>query len=109
MSTVATSPLPDAVHLPDDPALLKQMVAELLATVTRLRTTIDQQQTHIQLLVRRTFGRRSERVEGPTLFDLGGPADELPAPPPEAPVPEAAVKRRGGRATTPSFRSAPRA
>src|SRR5262249_55578460 len=70
MSTVATSPLPDAAHLPDNPALLKQMVAELLATVTRLRTTIDQQQAHIQSLVRLTFGRRTERVEGPTLFDL---------------------------------------
>jgi hypothetical protein len=48
MSTVATSPPPDAAHLPDDPALLKQMVAELLATLMRLRTTIDQQQAYIQ-------------------------------------------------------------
>jgi transposase len=96
MSTVATSPPLDTAHLPDDPALLKQMVAELLATVTRLRTTIDQQQAHIQSLVRLTFGRRTERVEGPTLFDLGGSADEVPAPSPEeAPVPEVTVKRRG--------------
>src|SRR6516165_3823967 len=103
MSTVATSPPPDAAHLPDDPALLKQMVAELLATVTRLRTTIDQQQAHIHSLVRRTFGRRTERVEGPTLFDLGDSADELPAPTPEAPVHEVTVKRRGhGRRRHPS-------
>ena len=80
------------------------MVAELLATVTRLRTTIDQQQAHIQSLVRLTFGRRTERVEGPTLFDLGGPADEVPAPPlEEAPVPEVTMRRRGhGRRRHPS-------
>jgi hypothetical protein len=56
--------------LPDDAGILKQMVAELLATVTQLRTTIEKQQAHIQYLVRLTFGRRTERVEGPTLFDL---------------------------------------
>jgi transposase len=103
MSTVATSSLPDAAHLPDDPTLLKQMVAELLITVTQLRTTIDQQQAHIQSLVRMTFGRRTERVEGPVLFDLGGAAEEVPASPLEAPMPEVAVKRRGhGRRRRPS-------
>jgi transposase len=96
MSTDVT-PLPhDATHLPDNPVVLQQMVAELLKTVTQLRTTIDQQQAHIQYLVRMTFGRRTERVEGPMLFDLAGPAGERPpAPSPEAPVPEVIVKRRG--------------
>jgi transposase len=76
MSTGVTPSALDPTHLPDDVGVLKQMVAELLATVTQLRTTIEKQQAHIQYLVRRTFGRRAERVEGPTLFDLGAPAEE---------------------------------
>jgi len=43
MSTDVTAAVLDPTHLPDDAGVLKQMVAELLATVTRLRTTIDQQ------------------------------------------------------------------
>jgi transposase len=71
------------------------MIQELLTTVTLLRTTIDKQQAHIQTLVRMTFGRRSERVEGPTLFDLTPPAAE-PAPPPDPePATPTATKRRG--------------
>jgi transposase len=96
MSTDVTAAVVDPTHLPDDAGVLKQMVAELLATVTQLRTTIDQQQAHIQYLVRLTFGRRSERVEGPTLFDLSARAEEaVSAPPPEVPGPTAVGKRRG--------------
>ncbi len=95
MSTDVTTPALDPTHLPDDTGVLKQMVAELLATVAHLRTTIDKQQGHIQYLVRRTFGRRTERVEGPTLFDLSAPAEEaVSAPPPEVPCPQVVGKRR---------------
>ena len=103
MSTDVVAPSPVPAPLPDDPALLKQMVAELLATVNRLRTTIDQQQAHIHSLVRMTFGRRTERVEGPLLFDLGGPADEVPTPSPEVPKSEVTGKQRGhGRRRRPT-------
>src|SRR3954452_700416 len=95
MSPGVKGPAADPALLPDGVGVLKQMVAELLTTVTRLRTTIDQQQAHIQSLVRMTFGRRSERVEGPMLFDLAGPAAERPAPPPEPLVPATIVQRRG--------------
>jgi hypothetical protein len=71
------------------------VVTELLATVAHLRTTIDKQQGHIQCLVGLTFGRRAERVEGPTLFDLSAPAEEaVSGPPPEASEPQVAGKRR---------------
>ena len=90
------APTLDPTHLPDDAGVLKQMVAELFATVTHLRTTIEKQQAHIQYLVRLTFGRRSERVEGPTLFDLSGPAEEaVSVPPPEVPGPTVVANRRG--------------
>src|SRR5262249_57925446 len=60
------------------------------------RARIDGQQAHIQYLVRLTFGRRTERVEGPTLFDLSGPAEEaVSAPPPDVPGPTVVRKRRG--------------
>ena len=96
MSTDATAPPLPPTHLPDDAGVLKQMVAELLATVTQLRTTIEKQQAHIQYLVRLTFGRRTERVEGPTLFDLNALAEEeVSAPPPEDLGPQVVGKRRG--------------
>jgi transposase len=71
------------------------MVAELLVTVQELRTTIDQQQAHISYLVRMHFGRRSERLEGPTLFD-DHPAPEPPPPEPEpTPTPVEVMTRKG--------------
>src|SRR5262249_60596786 len=96
MSTDGTAAALDPTHLPDDAGVLKQMVAELLATVTHLRTTIEKQQAHIQYLVRRTFGRRTERVEGPALFDLSAPAEQaVSAPLPGVPHPQVVGKRRG--------------
>jgi transposase len=96
MSTGVTTSAFDSTRLPDDPGVLKQMVAELLGTVAQLRTTIDKQQAHNQYLVRLTFGRRTERVEGPTLFDLSAPAEEaVPAPLPDVPGPPIDGKRRG--------------
>jgi transposase len=96
MSTDTATPALDPTHLPDDPGILKQMVAELLGTVAQLRTTIDKQQAHIQYLVRLTFGRRTERVEGPTLFDLSAPADEaVSAPPAHVPVSQTDGRRKG--------------
>jgi transposase len=96
MSTAVAVPALDPAHLPDDAGVLKQMVAELLATVSQLRTTVDQQQAHIQYLVRLTFGRRSERVQGPTLFDLSAPAEEVVSvPPPDVPGPSGVGKRQG--------------
>lgn len=89
--------------LPTDLATCQSMIRELLATVAQLRATVDKQQAHIHYLVRMTFGRRTERVEGPTLFD-GQPAPEPPATPP-GPEPERADsgKRTGhGRRPRPT-------
>jgi transposase len=97
MSTDATSPSHDAVHLPNDVATCHHMLRELLVTVAELRSTVDKQQAHIQYLVRMTFGRRSERIEGPTLFDgLADPEPEPPPAPPEPETQEVVVKKRIG-------------
>jgi transposase len=94
MSTEAASQAQEASHLPNDLATCQQMLRELLATVSQLRLTIDKQQAHIQYLVRMTFGRRSERVEGPTLFDgFAAPAPESSSAPPEPETEEVVVKK----------------
>jgi transposase len=73
------------------------VIAELRGVVADLRRQIDAQQAHIQRLVRITFGRGGERVEGPTLFDgMDPPEAEVPAPA-APPTPEATpgAKRKG--------------
>ena len=57
------------------------MIVELRGVVAELRKQIDLQQAHIHRLVKITFGRGGERVEGPTLFDAMA-APEAPLPPP---------------------------
>jgi transposase len=91
---------------------LRRVNQELLATVAELRATVEKQQAHIDRLVRRTFGRRSERVAGPTLFD--GLPDPDPTPPPahvpSAPEPstESAAPRRRGHGRRPRPADLPR-
>jgi transposase len=90
--------------VPNDLATCQQMIGELLATIGQLRVALDKQNAHIDYLVRMTFGRRSERIEGPTLFDAFSP----PEPPTRAaePEPEATVvvKRKGhGRRKRPAL------
>jgi len=53
----------DAKALPDDINLLKQMVAELLASLQNKDTRIGKLQHHIEQLLRRQYGRKSERLE----------------------------------------------
>lgn len=81
--------------VPNDLATCQQMIRELLTTVGQLRATLDKQAAHIHYLVRMTFGRKSERFEGPTLFDSFTPPE--PATPPAQPEPETTVevKRKG--------------
>jgi transposase len=82
-------PRPDHIAaLCRDNEHLRRLNEELLATIAQLRSTVEKQQAHIHYLVRMTFGRRSERLEGPTLFDgLSGPnPPPEPEPPPTAGV-----------------------
>ena len=107
MSTDATPTPPANPPLPDDLATCQQMLRELLATVAQLRTTIDKQQAHIDYLVRMTFGRRSERLEGPTLFD--GVATPEPVEPPAPPEPaKEPVAMQRGHGRRPRSRDLPR-
>jgi transposase len=73
------------------------VIAELRGVVAELRKQIESQEAHIHRLVKITFGRGGERVEGPTLFDgIAVPEVEMPTPV-TRPAPEAppAMKRKG--------------
>jgi transposase len=96
-----------APPLPEDLTTCQQMIRELLATITELRSTVEKQQAHIHSLVRMTFGRRSERLEGPTLFDDAA-AGEPESPPAPAPPPAAVVEaKRPGHGRRPRPRQLP--
>src|SRR4051812_6745608 len=88
----------------DDTADLRQklthadaVIAELRGVVAELRKQIEAQQAHIHRLVKITFGRGGERVEGPTLFDgMALPDAQVPTPVgPPAPEAPPATRRRG--------------
>lgn len=88
----------------DDIADLRQklthaeaVIVELRGVVADLRNQVEAQQAHIHRLVKMTFGRGGERVEGPTLFDgIEPPAAEVPPPVEPPPVEVSAPKKRKG-------------
>jgi transposase len=96
----------ELIALRAEVAHLRRVNAELLGTLAELRATVERQQTHIDKLVRMTFGRKSERViTGPTLFD--DITDPDPPPPPSdtpvepVPPPEPATSKRRGHGRRP--------
>jgi transposase len=75
------------------------MAMSLQQEVVHLRVKVAQLRQQIDRLVKMTFGRKSERVEGPTLFDdLLDDAilNDAPAPP-EQPEPVVRVRKGHGR------------
>jgi len=106
MSTDATAPLApphpqtapplpvDTRALPDDPAVLKQMSAELLRALRCERRDKEGLQQRLDALLRRLHGPRPDPVNPrqPLLF----PEEAVPAPPPPASPPdEKKASRRG--------------
>jgi transposase len=84
-----------AEHLPDDVATLKRMVLELLASLHERDRDNDGLRHRIDLLLRRLYGPRGERLDPnqPLLFaEMAAGQDTAPAPP--EPVAAAQPKRR---------------
>src|SRR5436305_1532253 len=99
MSTpVATTDLVfDPAHLPDDPALLKAMLAELLSALRASRQEGEQLRQRLDQLLRRLYGPRSERLNPDQLLLFAEPpAGEAVTPPPPADSGESAKPRRKG-------------
>lgn len=70
------------------------VIVELRSVVADLRKQVEAQQAHIHRLVKMTFGRGGERIEGPTLFDGINPPDAESSPPVEPPPAELSAPRK---------------
>jgi len=87
MSTDAL-PLPDPALLPDDPAVLKQLVVQLLEELRKAQARLERQEHHMHLLLKRLYGSTSEKLapgQG-VLFDLEPGEDAASVDPPSPPV-----------------------
>ena len=62
MSTDAL-PLPDPALLPDDPAVLKQLVVQLLEELQKANARLERQEHHMHLLLKRLYGSTSEKFD----------------------------------------------
>lgn len=82
----AVAPPVTAADLPDDTGLLKQMILELLASMHERDRDFAAMRHRIDLLLRRLYGPRGERVDPHQLllFAAAAPGQDPPPPPPEA-------------------------
>src|SRR4051794_41712771 len=102
--TPMPAPETDLAALRAEAAHLRRVNQELLATVAELRATIERQQAQIDKLVRLAFGRKSERIAGPTPLDQApdsGPSTPVDSPPLPGPPPASAKPRRRGHGRRP--------
>src|SRR6266404_2427773 len=92
----------DPASLPDDPALLKAMLAELLAVLRTSRQEGERLRERLDQLLRRLYGPRSERLHPDQLLLFAEPPAEEDRTPPPPTNPEEAVKpRRKGHGRRP--------
>jgi transposase len=97
-------PIDDTADLRRQLTHAEAVIAELRGVVAELRKQVEAQQAHIHRLVKITFGRGGERVEGPTLFDgMAAPDAEVPMPvaPPTRDAPPATKRKGHGRQCKP--------
>jgi transposase len=104
---MSTDALPsiDPSLLPDDPAVLKQLVVQLLEELRSAQARLERQEHHMHLLLKRLYGSTSEKFDPRQgmLFDAQTGKEEAvakkpPAPPPTAsPVPKNRDKHGRGR------------
>jgi transposase len=70
--------LPDTTLLPDDPAVLKQLVVQLLEELQKAHARLERQEHHMHLLLKRLYGSTSEKFDPRqgVLFDAQAGAEE---------------------------------
>jgi transposase len=80
-------PLPDLALLPDDPAVLKQLVVQLLEELRKERGARERLEHHIHLLLKRIYGSTSEKIDPRqgALFDAQTGEEETVSGTPAAP------------------------
>jgi len=85
-------PLPELDALPDDPATLRQLVLQLLQALRGKDTELSKLQHHMDLLLRRLYGRSSEKIDPLQLLLFERVLEEaaaIPEPPAAEPAGEA--------------------
>jgi transposase len=94
MSTDAL-PIPDPTLLPDDPAVLKALVVQLLEELQKAHARLERQEHHMHLLLKRLYGSTSEKFDPKqgVLFEAQPGEEDTaasdPPPPPAGDVPPA--------------------
>jgi transposase len=98
-TTPSTSPQPpstpsaiDTAALPDDPHVLKQMIAELLRALRSERRDREALAQRLDALLRRYYAPKPADPNQPLLF---AEVDEVPEPPPLTPQADEQPKQRG--------------
>jgi transposase len=94
--TAPTPPPTSAEHLPDDPATLKRLIVELLASLQECQRDKAALQHRLDLLLRRLYGPRGERFDPnqPLLFPEVAAGPDTPAAGPDTTAAEPKPKRR---------------
>jgi transposase len=117
--TLPETPTDPTAALPDDPAILQQMVLELLAALRATRRQNEELQHRLDLLLRRIYGPRTERFDPnqpllipdafePVAPEVSEPASTvLPEPEPGA-VPKKKPRPHGRRTLPKNLRRVPR-
>src|SRR3954449_12380644 len=114
MSEDARSTTPESLAdptaaLPDDPAILQQMIVELRAVLRDTRRQNDELQHRLDLLLRRIYGPRTERVDPdqpllipdafePVAPEVSGPGNAVPPEPEPGAAPKKKPRPHGRRA-----------
>ena len=85
----------DPDQLPDDPALLKAMLAEVLAALRASRQEGERLRERLDQLLRRLYGPRSERLNPDQLLLFAEPpaGGEMTPPLPADPTPDSRSRR----------------
>ena len=100
---------PNPAELPDDPAFLKPLIVQLFETLQSRERRIQQLEHHMDLLLRRVFGKSSEKLDPRQLVlafaelsaETAPPATSEPPAAPDAPAANTAKKKGHGRRRIP--------
>jgi transposase len=117
--TTPETPADPTAALPDDPAILQQMILELLAALRDTRRQNDELQHRLDLLLRRIYGPRTERFDPdqpllipdafePVAPEVSEPANTVPPEPEPGAVPKKKPRPHGRRALPKNLRRVPR-
>jgi transposase len=106
--TTAGPHLDPTAALPADPAFLQQMIVELLATLRDTRRQNEELQHRLDLLLRRLYGPRTERIDPnqPLLIADAFEAVESPTSDAVPPEPEPASREASKKPSRPHGRRA---